>query len=245
MHEESAARHEAAAALWATRHEPERADFERRCAALERDLSELELRRMRLEQKRASLLGQADDTGRAELARMTGEIGRRTAEVRAIDAELESDRATLREQRGLARDPARPPGSRRPSNAAGRSASQASEDEPEVVVGAGSPDGAVAGGAVPYTRQSARRLRSVLRKTADALDETARLADEHARAREQSGHREDAAAERQAASQAREAAGRARAQAQRWLTLTAPGPPGDPGVVEGPADAGSAAPAQG
>jgi hypothetical protein len=61
VHQESAARHEAAAALCATRSEPEWAQLERRCAMLERAYAQLEARRMDLERSRSRFRDRPDE----------------------------------------------------------------------------------------------------------------------------------------------------------------------------------------
>jgi hypothetical protein len=48
VHEQSAARHEAAAAVWEERGDAEWAAFERRCAKLEREAAQLEAARIDL-----------------------------------------------------------------------------------------------------------------------------------------------------------------------------------------------------
>jgi len=95
VHEESAQRHEAAAALWDTRREAKRAEFERGCARIERAAAQLDADRSELERLRAGWLTQPDAAGGAEIDRLKAEIERRSAQLQADDAALEHERARL------------------------------------------------------------------------------------------------------------------------------------------------------
>jgi hypothetical protein len=96
-HERSAVRHEAVAAMWDRRGTPDRAVFERGCAALERELAGIDADRAALEGLRSRWLEQGGDpAGHAELERRTAEIRRRVLTAKDRDALLEEERVRLR-----------------------------------------------------------------------------------------------------------------------------------------------------
>lgn len=91
LHQETAQRHEAAAALWDTRREADRAEFERRCARIEGEAAQLDADRAELERLRTTGLARPDAAVHAEINRVTGEINRRSARLRADDSALEQE----------------------------------------------------------------------------------------------------------------------------------------------------------
>jgi hypothetical protein len=92
VHEQSAACHDAAAAIWDVRDEAERADFERRCAALERELAQIEADRITLVDARSRWQTDPDLATLAEIERRAEEIMRRVSRLRADDDALERRR---------------------------------------------------------------------------------------------------------------------------------------------------------
>ena len=100
VHEESAARHEAAAAMWEEWGDAEWAEFERRCAKLERQWARLEADRSNLQQLRVHSLGEDDGVASVEVERVTSEIAPRAAQLKADDVVLERERARLRREQG-------------------------------------------------------------------------------------------------------------------------------------------------
>ena len=212
LHEESAQRHEAAAALWDTRHEANRAEFERRCARIEREVARLEADRAELERLRATALAHPDAAVRAKIDRVTGEIERRSARLQADDAALEQERVRLWPQH----DPREHGRSTRAAQAPVRRDAVASEPERgksgavDDVLGA-------ARRVAEQTRASAMRLSSVLSQTANLLETSAALAQANAERLERGGRADVGAEERRAAERGYEGARRARLQAKEWL----------------------------
>ncbi len=207
VHEESAQRHEAAAVLWDNRDQAERADFERRCAHIEREAAQLDAERSELERLRAGGPAQADAATRAEIDRLTREIERRGAQLLASDGALEHERARLwrpMEQSLRSKNAA----TERDAAAAGRRTTASAAAE--TALGA-------AGRLAAQTRESAGQLSSVLIHTANALETSAALADAHAERLERGGQADAGAEERRAADRARAAAQRARSQAKERL----------------------------
>jgi hypothetical protein len=214
MHEASARRHEQAAALWDTREEAKRAEFERQCAHIERQAAQLDADRSRLERLRASGLAHPDAAGRAEIDALSETIGRRGVRLQADDAALEQQRAPLwphhdRPEQGRRAREASAPGPREGvGSESQRGASEAAADE--------------LGGArhvAAQTRETARRLASVLNRTADVLETSGALAQANAERLELLGRSDAGAEERRAAERAYEAAGRARLHEQQWLEV--------------------------
>ena len=212
LHEESAQRHEAAAALWDTRHDAKRAEFERRCAGIEREAARLEADRAELERLRATGRAHRDAAERAEIDHLTGEIERRSARLRADDAALEQERVRLWPHH----DPGEHERSARAAQTPVRRDAVASEPE-------GGESGAVddalgaASRVAEQTRANARHLSSVLSQTANVLETSAALAQANAERLEGLGRADAGAEERRAADRGYEAARRARLQAKKWL----------------------------
>jgi hypothetical protein len=211
-HERSAQRHDAAAALWDTRHQAGRAEFERRCASIEREAAALDGERSRLERLRIGARAQPDAAAHAEIDRVGADLERRRAQLLADDAALERERDRLwrpderrehRRGRVSAASQRDPVAWRRAASlsAAAQSASSA------------------AGRLGAQTRENARHLSSVLSRTAELLATTAASADAHAERLELARRSDAGAQERRVAARAREAARRAQAYAENWLVL--------------------------
>ena len=92
VHEHSAACHDAAAAMWDVRDEAERADFERRCAALERELAQVEADRISLVDLRSRWQAAPDLATLAEIERRAEQIMRRASRLQSDDDALERRR---------------------------------------------------------------------------------------------------------------------------------------------------------
>ena len=212
LHEESAQRHEAAAALWDTRHEAKRAEFERRCARIEREAARLDADRAKLERLRATGRAHRDAAVRAEIDHLTGEIERRSARLRADDAALEQERVLLWPQH----DPREHGRSTRTAHAPVRCDAVAGEPGRGE---AGAVDDALgaASRVAEQTRANARHLSSLLSQTADLIETSAALAQANAERLERAGRADAGAEERRAADRASAAARRARLQAKEWL----------------------------
>jgi hypothetical protein len=211
-HQDSAQRHEAAAALWDERHEPERAEFERRCAQIEREAAQLDADRLKLERLRASWLAQPDEAGRARIDRLSREIERRSAQLQADDEALEQERVRLwpRDERWGHERSARIDTApvRREIGASERKAT--SSHTVDDALGA-------ARRVAAQTRENAMRLSSVLSQTADVIETSATLAEANAERLERAGRIDAGAEERRAAERARVAEQRARLRAKEWL----------------------------
>jgi hypothetical protein len=211
-HEECAQRHEAAAALWDTGHQSQRAEFERRCARIEREAAQLDADRAEFGRLRASEPARPDAAVRAQMDRLAEAIERRSARLRAGDAALEQERVRLWPHHA-ARERGR---AGRAANLPNRPNAFAVEAEREDSRATDDPFGA-SRRAQTQTRENARRLSSVLSRTADVLETSAGLAQANAERLEGLGRPEAGAEERRVADRGYEAARRARLHATEWL----------------------------
>jgi hypothetical protein len=212
IHEESAQRHEVAAALWDTRHDAKRAEFERRCARIEREAAQLDADRSELARLRANWRAQTDAGGPTENDHLTGEIERRSSHLQAATAALEQERVRLWPHHGRQERERSARGPKAPSSPE----AVASEPEPR---GPGAVDKPL-GAATPVSaqaRENARHLSSILSHTAKVLETSAALAQANAERLEQLGRADAGAEERRAAERACESARRARLHAKHWL----------------------------
>lgn len=247
VHEGSAERHDAAAALWDAQNDPEWAAFERRCARIEREAARLDSAWLRLERLRsagmdfaAGAVAHREQTA-DERERIANERERIADEREAIAddrEELANQRehlANLRETTGI--DPERQHQGRmrvaarrdrQQANAlrqrAARQREVAARDRgtQKIERGVRAPelagDAAVAGAV--RAREAAAALSSILTRTAETLLLSAKLADRHAEREEGTGRDEEAATERRSAERARKAAARGTELAQSVLRLS-------------------------
>lgn len=187
IHRACAARHEAMAALWEMQSEPAWAEFQRRCAHLEREAAEIEAARARITGLviRSAEHGRRGGAARAEIRRLRADVERRTTQLKADDAALERERSSLRRHRNVQHE--RAPAER--------------------------PAGDLASAAAGF-QERARRLGLTLSRTAELLNTSAALAQDHASRLEDAGLADAAALEHQSAERTRRAAQRARLLAE-------------------------------
>jgi hypothetical protein len=203
VHEQSAACHEAAAAMWDAQHESERADFERRLAMLELQLAQVEADRLGIADLRSRWQTEPDPVLGAEIERRDEELTRRAERLKADDAALEQERPRLSGGRQPATE--RPRASAELAGAR-RTLGRHQEDIDLAERQAG---------------ETAKRLSLTMSRSAEALEQTAALAEAHAQRQQQSGRSKPAAQERQVALRAHSAADRARQRAQELLEFAA------------------------
>jgi hypothetical protein len=220
VHEDSAARHEAAAVAWDVRGNAPQAEFERRCAAREREFVLLEADRAELQRLRAASLSQEPGPARVDIERLSSEIRRRAAELGNSAVELDRRRTTLRSKQHRGdrhRDPARdivvPDARERDEADDSPGHAEAQRTAADV-----RRDGKYAQRRV---RQSAQSLARVFGRAAEVLEKSASLAEDHAGRQDRAGRGDAAAEERRVAARAREAAQRARLHAEECLQFGA------------------------
>jgi hypothetical protein len=217
-HVESAQRHEAAAALWDTRHEVGRAQFERRCGRIEREAARLDGDRAELERLRATGLARRDTALRAKIDSLAGEVERRSAQLQSDDAALEQERARLWAHRDRREHPRSAPAAK------ARTRREAVAREPEYRASGGVDDGLrAARRVVAQMRENARHLSSILTQMADVLETSAALAQANAKRLERIGRADAGAEEGRAADRGYAAARCARRNAEMARVRSGPG----------------------
>lgn len=220
VHEDSAARHEAAAVAWDVRGNAPRAEFERRCAAREREFVLLEADRAELQRLRAASLSQQHGDALVEIERLSSHIRHRAAELGDGAVDLDRRRTTLRSEphrsdRHRAPAPDAVEADWRERDEATDSTRHAKAQRSAAAVRG---DGRYAQRRV---RQSAQSLAQVFGRAAEVLEKSAALAEDHAGRQDRAGRSDAAAQERRVATRAREAAQRARLHAKECLEFGA------------------------